>query len=140
MCIRDSPRRLVPFVIESLLQNQITKTTHGNQVRDYMYVEDVANAFVKLLDSDLKGAINIASGNPVKLAEIVKCIATKTGNEVLLKIGAIPAKEDEPRFIVADVSRLTNELFWRPTFNLSTGLNKTIDWWKSKFLELSATN
>lgn len=136
----EDPRRLVPFVIESLLQNQLTKTTHGNQIRDYMYVEDVASAFVKLLDSDLKGAINIASGIPIKLNEIVKFIATKTGNEEMLKIGAIPAKEDEPKFIVADVSRLTNELFWQPTFDLSTGLNKTIDWWKSKFLELSATN
>lgn len=42
-----------------------------------MYVEDVASAFVKLLDSDLKGAINIASGIPIKLNEIVKFIATK---------------------------------------------------------------
>ncbi len=136
----EDPRRLVPFVIESLLQNQITRTTHGNQVLDYMYVEDVASAFVKLLGSDLKGAINIASGNPVKLAEIVKFIATKTGNEDLLKIGAIPAKEDEPKFIVADVSRLSNELFWQPTFDLSTGLDKTIDWWRAKLLELSIKN
>jgi nucleoside-diphosphate-sugar epimerase len=127
----ENPKRLIPFVIKSLLQNQITKTTHGNQVRDFMHVEDVANAFTKLLDSDLEGAINIASGIPLKLNEIIKSIATKIGNEDLLKIGTIPASEGEPEFIIADISRLKNELFWQPTLDLSIGLDKTIDWWRA---------
>lgn len=134
----EDHRRLVPFVIERLLQNQITKTTHGNQVRDYMYVEDVANAFVKLLVSDINGAVNVASGIPIKLNELIKTIAAKIGREDLLQIGAIPSIKAEPELVLANVSRLKNEISWQPTFDLSTGLDKTIDWWKTK-LELSTT-
>lgn len=135
----ENPNRLVPFVIRSLLQNQVTKTTHGNQVRDYMYVEDVASAFVKILDSDINGVVNVASGIPIKLNELIKTIAVKIGGEDLLHIGAIPVKINDPDFIVANVSRLKNELAWQPTFNLSTGLDKTIDWWKEK-LEVEKLN
>lgn len=136
----EDSRRLVPFVIGSLLQNQITKTTHGNQVRDYMYVEDVASAFVKLLTSEVSGAVNVASGIPLKLNELIKTIAAKIGREDLLQIGAIPSNEGEPEFIVANVSRLNNEIFWQPTYDLSTGLDKAIDWWKAKLLESSTIN
>jgi hypothetical protein len=41
-----------------------------------------------------------------------------------------PVNEDEPEIIVADVTRIKNELFWQPAFDLSTGPDKTIDWWK----------
>ena len=132
----ENPNRLVPFVIRSLLHNQIARTTHGNQVRDYMQVEDVASAFVKILDSNINGAINIASGIPVKINELTKTIAAKIGKEDLLQIGSVPVKENEPEFIVADASRLKNELSWHPKINLSTGLDKTIDWWREKLYKI----
>jgi nucleoside-diphosphate-sugar epimerase len=133
----ENANRLVPLVIRSLLLNQMTKTSHGNQVRDYLHVEDVASAFVKILDSELTGAINIASGISLTLNELTKTIAAKIGKEDLLQIGALPVKENEPAFIVADVSRLKNELFWQPKYNMSSGLDKTIDWWNQKLFKVS---
>lgn len=127
----EKPGRLVPSVIRSLLANKEARCSHGNQVRDYMYVEDVADAFVSLLQSSLQGAVNIASGDPVKLKQIICRIAALAGNKQdLVRLGALPSPPNEPPVIIADVSRLHHELGWRPTNDLESGLISTISWWK----------
>ena len=50
-------------VIRSLLAGEPARCSHGNQVRDYLFAEDVADAFVALLESDVTGPINIALGS-----------------------------------------------------------------------------
>ena len=71
----ELPSRLIPSVIQSLLENKTAPTSHGNQVRDYMFVEDIAEAVVALLDSDVTGAVNVASGRRTRLKEIIGTIA-----------------------------------------------------------------
>lgn len=53
----EHPSRLVPSVIYSLLRREQVNCSHGNQIRDYLYVEDVASAFVALLESTLQGGL-----------------------------------------------------------------------------------
>jgi nucleoside-diphosphate-sugar epimerase len=55
----EYPERLVAAVIRALLQKQPARCSHGNQIRDFLYVQDAANAFVALLESDVRGAVNI---------------------------------------------------------------------------------
>lgn len=128
----EKPGRLVPSVIRALLARQKAKCSHGNQIRDYLHVADVADAFVKLLNSDLQGPVNIASGEPVMLKHIICKIADHIdGNQKGVQLGALPSSPNEPPVIVADVERLTAELDWRPAFSLDSGLLDTIDWWKT---------
>jgi nucleoside-diphosphate-sugar epimerase len=124
-------QKLVSSVIVSLLRGQPAPCTHGNQIRDFLYVKDVAAAFVNLLESELTGPVNIASGKPVALKEIVSKIALKQNRPELLLLGAIPAPENEPALLVADTRRLDSELGWRPGYDLDRGLDETIDWWKN---------
>jgi len=124
--------RLVPSVIQSLLLDQPARCTHGNQLRDYLYVEDVADAFVVLLESDIQGPVNIASGYPVALKDIVYSIAEKLDRRDLLQMGVLPLPEDEPDLLVADVKRLSNEMNWQPHYGLDQGLDKTIHWWENR--------
>ena len=128
----EHPKRLVSSVIRSLLQAEPALCTHGNQIRDYLYVQDAADAFVTLMESNLQGAINIASGNPVSLKEIVYKIADKFNRKDLVRLGAVPASTNEPRLIVADVGRLFNEEVWSPKHDLNAGIENTIDWWKKQ--------
>ena len=60
----EPPGRLIPSVIQALLKGEFARCSHGRQIRDFLYVEDVAEAFVALLDSDITGPVNIASGSP----------------------------------------------------------------------------
>ena len=126
----EHPARLVSSVINSLLSNQTALCTHGNQIRDFLYVEDVASAFVSLIDSDVKGAVNIASGKPLAIKDIIYLIAEKLGRSDLVQLGAIPVSETDPPLILADIGRLSHEISWSPQYNLDIGLEKTIDWWK----------
>lgn len=129
----ESPSRLVSSVIISLLKNEFANCTEGTQIRDFLYVEDVADAFVRLLDSDIQGAINIGSGNPVQLKDIINTIANILNKTELVKLGARPMPENEPPQILADITRLSNELNWQPKYSLEEGLLKTIEWWKNHY-------
>ena len=124
--------RLVASVINSLLEENEANTSSGEQVRDFLHVQDVASAFAALLDSDVQGAVNIASGNPVQLKDIVREIADIVGKPQLVRLGALPSRPNEPPRLVADTKRLANEVGWRPRYSLREGLEKTIEWWEAR--------
>lgn len=126
----EHPSRLVSSVITSLLHGKLAQCTHGNQLRDFMHVEDVAAAFAALLDSDVEGSVNIASGRPVALKEVVLAAADYLGAQKRVQFGAITAPENEPPLLVADIRRLSNEVGWSRQRDIRVGIEQTVDWWK----------
>ena len=125
----EHPARLVPSVIRSLQRGELTLCSHGNQIRDFMYVQDVADAFAALLKSKFTGPINIASGQPVRVRDVITMIGEKTQQAHLIKLGALPASPEEAPVVLADIRRLTEELGWFPKLGLATGLEKSLEWW-----------
>ncbi len=127
----ENPTRLVPYVIRSLLNGRHADCTHGRQIRDYLYVKDVADALVTLLMSDIHGPVNIASGKPIQQKTIINKIIQKINiDSELVRLGARPVGKDEPSFLVGSNHRLKNELKWQPKISLNEGLEETISWWK----------
>jgi len=124
--------RLVSSVIGAVLKSEPAYCSHGRQIRDFLYVRDVADAFVALLESDVSGPVNIASGRPLALRDIIYRIAEKAGRQDLIRLGALRAPENEPRLLVADTSRLNSEVGWSPGYDLNQGLEETISWWKEQ--------
>ncbi len=125
---REAPERLVPSVIRALLRGQDARVTEGVQVRDFLHVRDVADALVALLFSDVRGAVNIASGEPVPIRETVAIIGEVMGASDRILYGAIPMRPNDPPVVVADATRLRRELRWTPQFDLTAGLHDTIEW------------
>ncbi len=126
---REDPRRLVPYIIQSLLRGQPAELTPGEQVRDFLHVEDVARAIVAVAESNLTGAVNIGSGQPITVRALAGQIGAIIGRPELLKFGARPYAPGDPLPIVADNTRLL-ATGWRPRYNLDTGLRETINWWR----------
>jgi nucleoside-diphosphate-sugar epimerase len=126
----ENSERLIPYVINSLLKNQIAQCSHGNQIRDFLHVEDVASAFTDLLESNVTEAVNIASGIQIKIKDLVYKIAQKLDKTSYIKLGEVPASENEPAVLYADVSRLKDEVGWKPKYDIDSGLEQTIEWWK----------
>ena len=116
--------------MRALLNDEEANCSHGEQIRDFLHVEDVASAFVALLRSEVSGPVNIASGQAVILKEIVRRIAQQQGKEELVRLGALPAAANEPPLLVADVRRLREEVGWQPRYNLDAGLEQTLQWWR----------
>jgi nucleoside-diphosphate-sugar epimerase len=126
----EDSARLVPSVALRLIHGEEAHSTGGKQIRDYLHVEDVARALVATAFSKVEGAINIGSGIPVTIRSIVEMIGVKTERSELLKLGSLPYRQGEPPLIVASNSLLLSETDWRPQFDIETGIEATVEWWK----------
>lgn len=126
----EAKERLIPSVVTNLLQGKEAKCTHGNQIRDFLHVNDIGYALAAVVDSEISGAINVASGIPIKIQEIVNKIALILNRENLVRLGAIPEPANSPPSIVANIDRLRYEMNWSPRLSLDEGLLRTIAWWR----------
>lgn len=126
----ETKGRLVPAVITALLEGRPARCTRGTQIRDFLHVEDVASAFCAFLRGEVEGVVNIGSGRPVSIKEIVGMIADKIGRRDLVELDAIPTSEAEPPVLVADTRRLAREIGWQPKYDLSGGLDQAVEWWR----------
>jgi len=102
------------------------------QVRDFLHVEDVASAFVSLLMNPVQGPVNIASGCPVTLRDVVMTAADCLNARERVQFGALPAPVDEPPRIVGSVGRLNDEVGWRPKYDLAAGMAQNIQCWRER--------
>jgi nucleoside-diphosphate-sugar epimerase len=125
----EAPSRVVPYVIRSLLSGRPALCSSGNQILDFLHVRDVASAFVTLLSEDARGPLNIGSGCPIRLRDILLEIGRCTGATELIQFGARPSSEPAER-VWANVQRITSKTSWRPRMTLERGIQETVDWWK----------
>jgi nucleoside-diphosphate-sugar epimerase len=125
----EDERRLVPAVIRALARGETFPATKGDQVRDYLHVEDVAAGLAALVRQGVAGVFNIASGVPVTVRQLMETIGEIMGRTALLRFGAVPYRAWEPRFICGDNQRL-RALGWAPRYGLREGLAGTVDWWQ----------
>jgi nucleoside-diphosphate-sugar epimerase len=128
----EDPRRLVASVIRSLLAGEPAGCTHGEQVRDFLHVTDAGAALAALVDSDVEGPVNVASGNAVPLRELLHVLGRLLGRGDLIRLGARPAPPNDPPILAADTRRLNDEVGWEPAVDLETGLETTIAWWRNR--------
>lgn len=131
----EHPTRLVHAITAKLLQNLPAACTQGAHQRDFMYIQDVADAFVALLDSPVTGCVNIASGTPIAVRDIVSQVGDHLGRSHLIQFGALPDPSEPPR-IYADVTRLKNEVGFSTRVDLKRGIAKTIEWVKQRGITL----
>lgn len=124
--------RLVPDVVTGLLAGLPVDTTFGEQVRDYLHVEDMADAYARVALSNVEGAINIGSGHPVVVRDVIAKLAAIIGRPELIRWGAKPPRAYDPPFVCADPARLRRELGWVPRISLDEGLATTVDWWQRR--------
>lgn len=126
----EAPERLVPSVARALLQGREAPTTAGEQVRDFLYVGDVAAAFVALLDSDVTGAVNIASGEGIAVGALVAEVARAVGRHELLRAGAVPMRPGDPAELVGDARRLREEVGFTPAVGVAEGVANAVAYWR----------
>jgi len=127
----ERAERLVPSIIRSLLAGEPALCSHGRQLRNFLHVSDVADAFATLLDSDVQGAVNIGSDERVIIATLAEKIGAMLGFPELIKLGSRVTPPGEPDILVPDIGRLYNEVGWRPKHSLTDGLAQTINWWRA---------
>jgi len=126
----EKPERLVPRVIRTLQGGRKLAFDDGAKIRDFLHVDDAADAFAALYTSHFGGAVNIGSGEPLAIKSFIKEIAECIGRPDLVEFGALPASANEPVSLVASVGRLREEIGWSPQ-SRQERLRETCEWWQS---------
>ncbi len=110
--------RLISSASEALSAGRDFPCSSGEQIRDFLHVDDAARATVALALSDVTGPVNIGSGEPTSVRAVVELVAQLAGGTGRPVFGAVAARPDEPRALVLDLARLTTEVGWRPAHPL----------------------
>lgn len=125
----EAEERLVPSAIRAFSAGEDLPCTHGRQVRDFTYVEDLADATVSVMEGSAEGPINIGSGRPTVLRDLLERLAEAVGGGRPL-FGAREAPPDEPGTLLPDLRRLFEEVGWRPSHTLDDGIDRTLSAWR----------
>jgi len=128
----EAPTRLIANVIAALLRGEPALCSPCMQERDLMHVEDVARAFVSVLESDWKGPVNVASGTCLPLSDAVLMIGELTGRPDLVRLGARPMPANEPHRLAAATEVLNSQIRFQPRYKLRDGLEATVNWWRPR--------
>lgn len=122
----EDSRRLIPKTCLKLLAGEGLKFDAAMSRRDFLHVDDVGAALTALAVSEVQGAVNLASGAPVRVRDVVVSLAQYLGREALVEFSGENPREDS---VVADVTRLREEVGWSPALGLNERLAQTCAWW-----------
>lgn len=118
------PRRLTSDVINHLSANQEVVIRSGSLIRDYIYTKDIAAAFVKFLDSNVEGVVNICTGKDTSIHDYVTKIAQAMGKENLVVFNE-QASPQQVR-VVGDSTRLNKEVGFVPQYNIEEAIKEIL--------------
>lgn len=130
--------RLIPEAIAAALAGRAPVIrSDGSPARDFLYVEDAAEAYLAiwraLLDGRGRGeAFNAGGGEPHRVGDVVELICRLAGNDVRPDIrgAGVPHGEIDRQWV--DPSKLRELTGWTPKFGLEEGLRRSIDWYRSR--------
>lgn len=115
------------FLKQKIAGKPFTVVGDGTQTRDFLYVTDVARAFLAAAETDCVGrCYNLGAGKPQSVNRLVELL----GGEKI----HIPKRPGEPDCTWADISRITAELNWKPEISFEKGVARivaNIDYWKN---------
>jgi nucleoside-diphosphate-sugar epimerase len=129
-------RKLIPHVACSVLRGEAPALSDGTRAVDWVYVEDVVDAFLAAAERPgLEGeTLDVGSGRLVTVREVAERVAALADPAVPLRFGTVPARRLE-QTRVADVENTARRLGWRARTPLEEGLRTTVSWYRQSLSE-----
>lgn len=129
----EDKERFIPTVIKSCLRNQPLKLSSPHSVRDFIFIEDIMEAYLKIVKkaSTLKGEIfNLGTGRQNTIAEVVRLAKKITHSATKPQYGQVKPAQYEPQKWLANITKSKKLLNWQPKYNLEEGLRKNVEWFR----------
>lgn len=126
--------KLIPTIIRKAVNGEkIPIYGDGQQIRDWLYVEDHARAVKKVLENGTAGQVyNIGGGNEKTNLDLTKTILSQLGISHD-QIAFIQERKGHDRRYAIDASKLKGELGWTQETSFEEGIEKTINWYRTKY-------
>lgn len=124
----DGAQSMVMSTINKLRNGEVPEFTKGEQLWDYLYSGDAANAFRLLGEKGQDGKVYVlGSGHAEPLANYIKKIRNTVQPEADIALGAIPYSEKQVMHLEADILPLQKDLGWTPQMDFGEGIHRTWD-------------
>jgi nucleoside-diphosphate-sugar epimerase len=131
----QNPKMLIPHTIVSALKETSFKMTGGEQTREFNYVSDIVDGFIKAatIPEAIGQVINIGNGTEYTIREVVELILAKMNAKIKPEIGALPYRAGETWHFYCSNERAKKVLGWEPNISLEEGIERTISWYRDEF-------
>lgn len=131
----QNPKMLIPSAIVSTLRGKRFKMTGGIQTREFNYVSDIVEGFIRAATTReaIGQIVNIGNGIEYPIREVVETILKMMDAQVTPEIGALPYRAGEAWHFYCDNAKARKILGWQPKVSLKEGLQKTISWYREAY-------
>ena len=130
----QSPDRVIPEIIVKGLRKERLAMTQGRQTREFNYVEDLVDGFMRAaMTPGIEGEVfNIGGGEEISMGDLATTILELMGNPVTAELGALPDRPTEIWSMRSDVSKARERLGLPQPRSLAEGLEQTIAWYREE--------
>lgn len=103
----------------------------GLQTRDYIYVDDVTDAIIRVIDQDAQGVFQLGTGISTSILEVAEIFCALDPARKA-KLDFVQALSGEVRHNKSDISHIRNKLGFEPRFSVACGIQKTMEWFEDQ--------
>jgi UDP-glucuronate decarboxylase len=134
--LEDDGRVVSNFIVQALRGEELTLYGTGSQTRSFCYVDDLVEAFVRLMNKeagegyDINAPVNLGNPGEFTIRQLAEQVAELCGREIKIKFCPLP--QDDPRQRQPDITRAQALLGWTPRVPLREGLQKTISYFADR--------
>ena len=125
---------LIPWLIYSGLNSYELILTPCQQTRDFIYIDDLAEAYISLAKNAKQvsngGIFNIGAGEEIKILKIVNLIRSMIKNSKFI-VGGKPYRSGEAMHFYNSIEKIKKTIGWIPKWKIEDGIKETIKWWKN---------
>ncbi|MBD2209260.1 SDR family oxidoreductase [Calothrix sp. FACHB-156] len=123
--LENDGRVVSNFIVQALRGEPLTVYGDGSQTRSFCYVSDLVEGFIRLMNSDYVGPVNLGNPDEYTILELAEAVQNLINPEAKIKFEPIPS--DDPRRRRPDITKAKTLLNWEPTVPLQQGLKLTIE-------------
>jgi len=118
------------FVRAILNEEEITVYGDGTQTRDFTFVDDAKEANILAANREIEGEVfNVGGGSRISVTDLIKLLEETTGKKA--RINYIEKQKGDVRDTLADTSKISDELNWKPEVKIEEGLKRFVEWYKA---------
>jgi nucleoside-diphosphate-sugar epimerase len=129
----DDANRMIPSVTEKLIAGERPGLTGGEQLWDFLYINDVIDGLLAIAQSlRAEGIYNLGSGCPISIREVVSMLRDQVDPKLELGFGEVPYAPDQVMHLEADITKLSQATGWRPRTTMADGIQQTVAWHKAR--------
>lgn len=129
--LKNDGRVISNFIVQALNNEDITIYGDGTQTRSFCYVDDLVDGLIKMMENDsFSGPVNLGNPHEMTVYELAQIIIEKTGSNSKIVYNDLP--EDDPIKRKPVIKLAKEKLNWQPIVSISEGLDRTIEYFKTK--------